>query len=329
MISPPRFWSAKEGRHHPLALLLSPLGGIYGAAVARKLAKSVPEKAPIPVICAGNITMGGVGKTPFVAELASRLSAMGHTPFILTRGYGGSLTGPVRAAPEHTAAEIGDEARMLSCDHPVIVSRDRVEGAKLAHDEGASAIVMDDGFQNPGLHKDVTFLLVDGETGLGNGRIFPAGPLREAPHAALTRAAALVIVGGREEHQPPHLPESALPVMRMRLESVVPLERLGQPAHAFSGIGRPEKFFKGLETAGVELLERTSFPDHHMFTEEEIARLIARAAADDAQLLTTEKDFARLSPDQADGITPIPARLTLDNPALLDQFLASLPEPVR
>ncbi|MEM9233441.1 MAG: tetraacyldisaccharide 4'-kinase [Pseudomonadota bacterium] len=326
MISPPAFWSDPDGARHPLARLLSPLSVIYTRIVAGKIRQVDPVRASIPVICAGNITLGGVGKTPFVQLLCQQLTDMGHTPFILMRGYGGTEKGPLRVRISHTAQEVGDEARMHAQSFPVIISGDRPAGAQLAAREGASIIVMDDGFQNPSLHKDLAFVLIDGTAGLGNGKVFPAGPLREEPTDAFTRAQAIVMVGETDEHRSV-LPETDLPLLTARITSQIDGELKNQRLHAFSGIGRPEKFFSGLEKAGLTVPQKTPFADHHMFSAAEIARLKAAAAEDDALLVTTEKDYARLSADDAAGIHPIPAHMSVDQPDLLAQFLRSLPEP--
>ena len=314
----PDFWQRTDGVQIT-ARLLGPLGGLYANAVARKIAKANPVRASVPVICAGNITMGGVGKTPFVSLLADRLIDRGHAPFILMRGYGGREKGPLRVTPAHTAADVGDEARMLADRLPVIVSSDRPAGVELAVLDGASVIVMDDGFQNPSLAKDLSFVLVDGQAGLGNGRVFPAGPLRERPEDALARAQAVVIVGGDSSFLP-EVPKG-LPVLRARLRSVIPQPLEGARAHAFSGIGRPEKFFEQLSTFGVNLLKENGFPDHHPYSGDEIAKLKDAAEKDGAMLLTTEKDMARLSSAEAEGITVIRAEMTIENNTLLEDLL--------
>ena len=316
----PDFWQRTEGAQIT-ARLLSPLGALYAKVVAGKIAGTRSVRASIPVICAGNITMGGVGKTPFVALLANRLIDMGHAPFILMRGYGGQEKGPLRVTPAHTASDVGDEARMLADRLPVIISSDRPAGAELAALDGASVIVMDDGFQNPGLAKDLSFVLIDGEAGLGNGHVFPAGPLREHPEAALKRAQAVVIVGGDGDTPLPENPDN-LPVLHATLQSVIHEALKGTKAHAFSGIGRPEKFFRQLSASGVNLLKEQGFPDHHAYAPHEIAKLKDAAHKDGAMLLTTEKDMARLSPAEAEGITVIRADMTIDNPALLGDLLA-------
>lgn len=329
MMRAPTFWYGQGANAHPFALLLAPLGSVYARLVAQKIAKASPTKIGIPVICAGNVTLGGVGKTPFVDLLAQRLSDMGHTPFILMRGYGGKLKGPMRVRADHTARDVGDEACMLARHHPVIISSDRPAGASLAVSQGATVLVMDDGFQNPSLHKDFSFILIDGGVGLGNGRIFPAGPLREDPDAAFRRADSVVIVNPREETTPPATIPKQLPCITAFLNAQIPANLQGLSVHAFSGIGRPDKFFLDLEKNGLLLRKRTPFADHHHFSPQEIERLKRDAKADNALLVTTEKDSARLSPEEAEGIEVILARMGVDDPALLDKLLKkTLGEPL-
>lgn len=312
MISAPAFWTTPEGARHPLAWLLRPVAALYAMAVRRKLHRADRASAGVPVICVGNVTLGGVGKTPFTDFLVRMLSDAGETPFILMRGYGGQATGPLRVTPEHDAATVGDEARMLARHWPVIVSRDRPAGAALAVREGASVIVMDDGFQNPSLAKDFSFVLIDLETGFGNGLVFPAGPLRERPNDAFARAGAVVLVSNGAPTTAPLPMVPSQPLFRAELRTRVPEALKGAKAHAFSGIGRPEKFFRGLEDGGVDLGRTTSFPDHHAFSETEIGKLKQAALEEGAMLLTTEKDLARLPADLAQDISAVPATLSVE-----------------
>jgi tetraacyldisaccharide 4'-kinase len=281
--------------------LLSPLAGIYGAVAALRL-QSPGHSVGVPVICLGNLTVGGAGKTPAALTVARLLLAAHEHPFFLSRGYGGRLPGPVRVNPAfHSAADVGDEPLLLARLAPTIVARDRVAGAEAARFNGAGVVVMDDGFQNPSLAKDLAILLVDGRRGVGNGRIIPAGPLRAPLETQIAHAHALVVVGA---------PAGAAPVVEIARRRGVPTfqgrlepdrETLaalgGRRVLAFAGIGDPEKFFATLAEAGVKVAERASFPDHHRYTTAEAAALIARAEAAKLMLLTTEKDLARLSGD--------------------------------
>lgn len=294
----PNFWWQPEGGR-----LLSPLGFIYGAVAGWRM-QLQGHRAGVPVVCLGNLTVGGAGKTPAALAVARVLLAAHERPFFLTRGYGGGLKGPLRVNPSmHKATDVGDEPLLLARLAPTIVARDRVEGAKLACSAGAGVIVMDDGFQNPSLAKDLAVILVDGRRGIGNGRIMPAGPLRAPLKMQVARAQALVIIGAADG-------ASAIADMAKREGATVfhgrlepdraVLAALGRrKVLAFAGIGDPEKFFATLAAAGVNVAERVGFPDHHRYRAAEAQTLIARAAAKNLMLLTTEKDAARLSGEAA------------------------------
>jgi tetraacyldisaccharide 4'-kinase len=292
----PAFWWESPGL---AAILLSPIAAVYAGVAARRLARP-GARVGIPVICVGNPTIGGAGKTPTALAIARLLIATGEKPMFLTRGYGGSLAGPVMVETTHTAAQVGDEPLLLARCAPTIVARDRVAGARLARERGASVIVMDDGFQNPALAKDFSILVIDVARGLGNGRVLPAGPLRAPLAPQLARASALLFVGndGAVAGWPP---APGVPVFRGTLEpdpqEVGPLK--GKPALAFAGIGHPDKFFATLARAGIETRIRRSFADHHRYDAGDAARLVAEADRHGLQLVTTEKDLARLSGDPA------------------------------
>ncbi len=317
---PPVFWDHQHGRASAplLRTLLAPLSALVVAAGRWRWRYTVPEKATVPVICIGNVTLGGTGKTPLALALAALLQAQGHRPVFLSRGHGGRAKGPLVVDPRHhTARDVGDEALLLAAAAPAIVARDRIAGARLAAAQGASVIIMDDGFQNPSLHKDVSLLVMDSRAGLGNGRVFPAGPLREPLADALHRADALVAMGTGV------LPFStALPVLRAHLRHEQPPPK--GPLFAFAGIGRPQKFFDALQEAGGQMLQAMTFADHHRYSARELRRLRAWAKAQDARLVTTEKDFARLPEDWRAGITAWPVQAVLDDPqgllALLRQW---------
>jgi tetraacyldisaccharide 4'-kinase len=295
----PRFWWEKPKAS---AALLSPFASIYGAIASRRLAQS-GARAGVPVICVGNLTVGGAGKTPTAIAVARMLIAAGERPMFLTRGYGGSLAGPVAVEATHTAAQIGDEPLLLARVAPTIVAHDRAAGARLARDSGASVIVMDDGFQNPSLAKDLSILVVDGTRGIGNARVLPAGPLRAGLDAQLDRAHAMLIVGEVTGASPLVIAARArkLPLFQGRLEpDRAALAALaGTKVLAFAGIGDPEKFFATLAAAGIEAPIRRAFADHHRYRAEEAAALIEEAERNGLSLLTTEKDLARMQGDAA------------------------------
>ncbi len=320
MREPAFWWRPGAGK------LLDPLGALYGAFAERNM-ETPGAKAGVPVICLGNLTVGGAGKTPAALAVGHLLLAMHERPFFLSRGYGGRLPGPVRVDPGfHHAAEVGDEPLMLARLAPTIIARDRVAGAKTARKGGASVIVMDDGFQNPSLTKDASIVVVDGSRGIGNGRILPAGPLRAPLEVQLKHARATIIVGPKDGA--PRVSQAArrygVAIFHARLDpdrgSLAALG--GRKVLAFAGIGNPDKFFATLTEAGVTIAERKSFPDHHRYTPVEANALIARADAAGLVLMTTEKDHVRLGGDPA--LSPLaarantlPVRLVIEE---LDQF---------
>jgi tetraacyldisaccharide 4'-kinase len=293
----PGFWWRKSGA---AAALLSPFAAIYGSIAARRLAHS-GEQIGVPVICIGDPTIGGAGKTPTAIAVARLLIEAGRQPTFLTRGYGGKLTGPVMVQASHSAAEVGDEPLLLARVAPTIVARDRVAGARLAKEKGAGFIVMDDGFQNPSLAKDLSILVIDGARGIGNGRVFPAGPLRAPFHAQLNRAQLLLIIGEVTGASPLVLTarQREFPLVHAVLapdpKAVAALR--GKKVLAFAGIGQPEKFFATLAAAGIDTPIRRAFGDHHRYSAREAAALIAEANENSLELVTTEKDLARLLGD--------------------------------
>jgi tetraacyldisaccharide 4'-kinase len=293
----PDFWWEKPGR---AATLLSPFASLYGNTAARRLAQP-GARAGIPVICVGNPTVGGSGKTPAAIAIAKLLIAAGERPMFLTRGYGGRLAGPVTVEPGHTAVQVGDEAPLLARVAPAIVAENRIAGARLAEEKGASVIVMDDGFQNPSLAKDLSILVIDGTRGIGNGRVLPAGPLRAPLAPQLDRAQAVLIVGEVSGGAPLVIAARArgLPLFHGRLEpdraAVAALA--GTKVLAFAGIGDPQKFFATIAAAGIDAPIRRGFADHRRYTRRDASILIIEAAKNRLQLLTTEKDMARMEGD--------------------------------
>ena len=313
----PDFWRAPT----LLARLLAPLGALYGASIAFKARNTRPFDPGIPVICVGNLTAGGSGKTPVAIAIAEMLRAKGHRPNFLTRGYGGSEKGPALATRGHSAAVMGDEALLLARTAPTIVARDRAAGARLAKEKGATVIVMDDGHQNFSLRKNLSLIVVDGETGFGNGYQIPAGPLREPVGQGLARADAVVVVGEGS----PDLKDFRGPVLRAHL-APDGAAFADKTVFAFAGIGRPEKFVASLEASGATVTGSCFFADHHPYGEDELLQL--RAIAGDATLVTTEKDFVRLTTAQREGIRVLKISATFDDPAVMTGLLDSIaPRP--
>lgn len=321
----PAFWYRP---HSPLSHVLFPLGALYGAVTAWRMQRDGVD-AGIPVICVGNYHVGGAGKTPTVLALTKLLRELGETPVVLSRGYGGHLKGPVMVdRTRHAAADVGDEPLMMARDVPVAVARDRLDGVALAKSQGATVIVMDDGFQNPRLLKDASLIVIDSERGLGNGQVFPAGPLRAPLQAQLARTDALVLIGdGRAANDvAAELAKRDKPELRARLQPVAAsLAQLsGKRVFAFAGIGDPERFFRTLRASGIEVARTRAFADHHVLSQDEIAALAADAGREQLTLVTTEKDLARLRgrADVPDGIVPFAVQLEFDEPAKLRQVIS-------
>lgn len=312
--------------------LLAPAGAIYGAAAALRMRRRGTH-ARVPVVCIGNLTLGGAGKTPTALAIGKLLGALGERPAFLSRGYGGRDAGPVVVSPKrHHAAEVGDEPLLLARAYPTIMARDRVSGARLAADLGASVLVLDDGFQNPSLTKDVSLVVHDGASGIGNGSVFPAGPLRAPLRTQLRLAQGLVRVGATGGRDPVTslAAEMELPIFEARLvpDAATALILAGKKALAFAGIGHPAKFFATLAEMGVEAVEKVSFPDHHMYTAEDAHMLLQTAAARGLILLTTEKDLVRMGGNPALGnleslANAIPVRLEFSDEVAIKRWLGS------
>jgi tetraacyldisaccharide 4'-kinase len=318
----PGFW------HGPSSLnshLLKPLAALYGAIAAKRLRRS-GLNAGIPVLCVGNYHVGGAGKTPTVLALAKLLRELGETPVVLSRGYGGKLRGPVKVDPDrHAASDVGDEPLMLANRLPVVVARKRAEGVPLARAQNASVILMDDGFQSPAVVKDASLIVIDSERGLGNGQVFPAGPLRAPLRPQLARTDALVIVGGGAAAAAvaAEIAAQGKPVLRAHLkpDAAQVAELRGQRVLAFAGIGDPARFFNTLRASGIDVIRERAYADHHPYAQGEIEGLIAEAKRDGLTLVTTEKDLARLR-SWAQQIVPFPVTLEFDDAALLRKFVA-------
>ena len=308
-MTPPAFWQ----RDGAVSRLFSPVAALAGAWTARRMTRP-GWRAPVPVLCCGNAGVGGAGKTTVAFDLASRLRARGVAVHCLTRGYGGRVKDVLLVDPaQHDAALVGDEPLLLACVAPTWVGADRAQSARAAVAAGAQALVLDDGLQNPGLAKTASLLVVDGAVGFGNGRVMPAGPLREEVAAAAKRCRACVMIG-------PDVRAAAalvgpLPILEATLLPDRTLE--GARVFAFCGIARPSKFLDTLQEAGAELAGSAAFPDHHPFTAGEIERVLARAATLGARPITTAKDAVRLAPSWRTRIEVLGVRLRWrDEPAL-------------
>jgi tetraacyldisaccharide 4'-kinase len=294
------------------------------------MARAPQFRPPVPVVCVGNFVVGGAGKTPASIALARIARGRGLKPGFVTRGYGGSAKGPLRVDPaKHTAADVGDEPMLLAAAAPTVVGADRVAGAKFLLAQGVDLIIMDDGFQNPSLAKDLSLICVDGAVAIGNGMVTPSGPLRAPLAVQLRRADALVLIGEGERSEP--LVRTAARAGRQVLRATLKPTRLREwrkePLLAFAGIGRPEKFFDSLAGAGATVKRTIPFPDHHRFTEADAGRLLGFAEAEGLRLVTTEKDMARLAgaggrvAELREKASAFAVTLEFENPAAVGEMI--------
>ena len=310
----PEFWKSKN----LLADILTPLGLIYGLATALRLRFKKSRKVPYPVICIGNLTAGGTGKTPVSVSIAALLQQAGKRPFFITRGYGGKSRNIFADAKKYNVRKTGDEPLLLARQAPTVINPDRATGAELAIKNGADTIIMDDGFQNPGLYKDLSFLVFDGTTGIGNGKCIPAGPLRETFAAGIKRAQAIIILGEDKHNLAAQTKE--LPIFKGSVVAKKP-EINNNEIIAFAGIGRPEKFYTSLRELGFKLLKTVDFPDHHQYTMAELKKLITEAQKKNAVLFTTAKDFVKIPPQIQKHFHVLDIEISWENEENLRAFL--------
>jgi tetraacyldisaccharide 4'-kinase len=320
----PAFWTKEPGL---AADLLLPIGAMWDAAGRLRRALARPHRAPAPIVCVGNLVAGGAGKTPVTLALVDWLRVRGGAPHIVTRGYGGRLCGPVQVDPaRHDFAAVGDEALLLAAAAPCWVARDRSVGVAAAIASGATAVLLDDGFQNPTIGKALALLVVDAAYGFGNRRVMPGGPLRENLQRGLARADGVILLaaaGDPAMPRPPGLPAER-PIIPAILAPVAGERFAGRRLVAFAGIGRPAKFFAALRGLGVELVGARNFPDHHPFRSGEITALRRMADREKAQLVTTAKDLVRVPPAARADIEVLEVAIRWPDPAALARGLAPI-----
>jgi tetraacyldisaccharide 4'-kinase len=326
----PKWWYEPDAG--TVVRLLEPVGSLWGRLVRRRFERTPSYKAAVPVICIGNFTAGGAGKTPLSLEVAELVSAMGLRPAFLSRGYGGSIQGPHWVDPARDqSADVGDEPRLLASACPTLICRNRAEGARAItsalspNGNATDVIIMDDGLQNPQLAKDLTLAVIDGRRGVGNSRTMPAGPLRAPLDFQLSLVDAIVVNRGSDPTPASDDFADKLrrdfegPVLDAGLSPKGPTDWLtSAPVVAFAGIGVPDRFYATLAALGAGPVAQVSFPDHHEFTAADASRLLALARSHNAILVTTEKDYARLA--GGDGplaelreiARPLPVRMKLE-----------------
>ncbi|MDX2142224.1 MAG: tetraacyldisaccharide 4'-kinase [Rhodospirillaceae bacterium] len=315
---PPDFWFDDSWP----ARALEPFGRIYGAVTTARASRADAPRAGIPVISVGGLTVGGAGKTPVTMSVVRHLLARGRKAGVVLRGYGGRLRGPVRVDPAiHTADDVGDEALLHAAHGPTWVAKNRFRGVRAAQDAGLDVAVLDDGHQTPGLHKDLKIVVINGRNPFGNGRVFPAGPLRENPADGLARADAVVMMGEDATRLVPRLP-GQLPVLRAHLSPDAATVALrGRRVVAFAGIGDPEQFFDMLRALGAQVLARHPFEDHQAFGPTDIGPVLDEAFSIGAIPVTTAKDAVRLLPDQRQQVNVAGIEVKWDYERALDDLL--------
>ncbi len=311
----PAFWQT----NNIISFLFSPLGALYNFATQYRIKNNIPQKVSIPVICLGNLTAGGTGKTPTAISIAELLQNAGKHPSFITRGYHGKNSAVLVDKTIHTPQQVGDEPLLLAHAAPTYVNPDRVISAQTAEANGADCLIMDDGFQNPGLFKDLSFIVVDGGYGFGNYKCIPAGPLREYVNNGFKRAQAVIIIG-KDKHNIAQTTD--LPVF---YGTIFPKAHkfTGQTVVAFAGIGRPQKFYNSLLEENINIIKTFDFPDHHYYTEKELREILDFAKKNNAQAITTSKDFVKIPEHLKPLFSVLEITIAWQDPQGLKDFILS------
>lgn len=310
-ISPPQFWRKNTALSH----ILSPLGWAYGQIVKWRL-KGYKKKVSVPVVCVGNLSMGGAGKTPTVMALVHEFQRHGHTPHILSRGYGGKTQKALKVETGyHTARDVGDEPLLLAHVAPTWVGADRYASANAAVQAGATLLIMDDGLQNPFLHQDYKIAVFDGQIPLENTHTFPAGPMRENFQEGLKRIDHIILINF------PAIPDWAMDKPCTQAETITDICPTANRYLAFAGIGYPEKFYNLLIKKGFNIVFSQSFADHHEYTSKDIDRLLQQARQYNAQLITTEKDLVKIPKNVRKNIQSLKIQIKADLGEIVNKVL--------
>lgn len=318
MFKTPHFWSTRQW----ISYLLIPFSWLWTRMAKWNEGTIKSESVSIPVICVGNLVMGGAGKTPTVIALVELLKKMGHVPHILSRGYGAYIRNTILVNPEkHNYLQVGDEPLLLAHAAPTWAGPDRVQSAKAAISQGATVLVMDDGLQNPSLKKDLSFIVVDSIQGVGNGMVFPAGPLREPIEAGAGRANAMIVIGNEEPSFEFINEQFAAKIKCLKEDSD---KEKRSNIIAFSGIGYPEKFKRTLKENGYEFCQFIEFADHHPYTIHDMIKLVKLAEQHKATLLTTTKDWLRIPTHYRNKVETLPISLNFDEPEKIKKFLTKI-----
>lgn len=325
----PSFWQKKKS---VLSVLLAPMGYLYARATKRRLEKNEPFRAGLKVVCVGNLAVGGTGKTPVCLALGDFFHKQGQNFFYLNHGYHSKEQNILLPKGSIYREGLSDEAFILASKAPTVIAKNRKEGALLAQKSGAKLLIMDDGFQNPSLYKDFSFLVVDGEKGFGNGRVLPAGPLREPVREGIQRAQAVILIGQDKTGVLPFLENmekkrgQKLPVLKaeIRPDEILIRELKGKPLLAFCGIGRPEKFYNMLKKEELTVSKTISFPDHHLYKEKELSNLLSLAKQEGLILVTTRKDTVKLPLSFREKIQTMDIELVFKNEAKLKELMRDL-----